>query len=177
MTNQISITSIAESGIVGAGGAGFPTHVKLAARPEILIVNAAECEPLLHKDGEIIRRYPEELIAGCVAAAKLCGASRIIFGIKKKYRESISVLQPWLKDGMSIAPLDDFYPAGDEVTLIHQITGRIVQPGNLPFSCGCIVLNVETLLNMSRDEPVTHKFLSIAGEVAEPELPVVCRSA
>jgi Na+-translocating ferredoxin:NAD+ oxidoreductase RnfC subunit len=172
MTIASSIAHIAEAGVVGAGGAGFPTHVKLAGRPEILIVNAAECEPLLHKDGEIIRRYAGELIAGCTAAARLCGASRIVFGIKKKYRESIAALRPQLRAGMSIVLLDDFYPAGDEVTLIYQITGRIVQPGSLPISCGCIVFNVETLLNIGRGDPVTHKFLSIAGEVEEP---ITCR--
>lgn len=172
MTDQKSITAISEAGIVGAGGAGFPTHIKLAARPELLIVNAAECEPLLHKDGEIIRRHTRELIDGCLAAAGICGASRIVFGIKKKYFESIAALQPLLRDGMSIALLDDFYPAGDEVTLIYQITGRIVQPGGLPIACGCIVLNVETLFNIGRAKPVTHKFISIAGEVEEP---VTCR--
>jgi Na+-translocating ferredoxin:NAD+ oxidoreductase RnfC subunit len=163
-----SIEIIAASGIVGAGGAGFPTHVKLAGRPEILIVNAAECEPLLHKDGEIIKRYTREFVEGCTVAAQLCGASRVIIGIKKKYRETIDVLNTALCEGIQICLLDDFYPAGDEVTLIYKVTGRIVQPGCLPISCGCTVLNVETVLNISRAAPVTHKFLTIAGEVTDP---------
>lgn len=168
MTAALSIEAIAASGIVGAGGAGFPTHVKLAGRPEILIINAAECEPLLHKDGEIIRRFTREFVDGCKSAAQLCGASRVIIGIKKKYRETIDVLQPMLDSGIQIARLEDFYPAGDEVTLIYNVTNRIVQPGSLPISCGCTVLNVETALNIGRATPVTQKFLSIAGEVTEP---------
>jgi Na+-translocating ferredoxin:NAD+ oxidoreductase RnfC subunit len=163
-----SIETIAASGIVGAGGAGFPTHVKLSGRPEILIINAAECEPLLHKDGEIIKRFTREFVEGCVAAAKLCGASRVIIGIKKKYRETIEILKTALLEGIQISQLDDFYPAGDEATLVYKVTGRVVQPGSLPISCGCTVVNVETALNIARAVPVTHKYLTIAGEVTEP---------
>jgi Na+-translocating ferredoxin:NAD+ oxidoreductase RnfC subunit len=168
MTAAPSLETIAAAGIVGAGGAGFPTHVKLAGRPEILLINAAECEPLLHKDGEIIRRFTKEFINGCTTASQLCGASRVIIGIKKKYQETVNALKPVLCDGIQIALLDDFYPAGDEVLLIYKVTGRIVQPGSLPISCGCTVLNVETVLNIGRAVPVTHKFLTIAGEVSEP---------
>ncbi len=168
MSAVSSIETIAASGIVGAGGAGFPTHVKLAGRPEILIINAAECEPLLHKDGEILKNYTREFVEGCIAAAHMSGASRVIIGIKKKYRETIDILNTVLRDGVQICPLDDFYPAGDEITLIYKVTGRIVQPGSLPISCGCTVLNVETALNIGRAVPVTHKYLTIAGEVDQP---------
>jgi Na+-translocating ferredoxin:NAD+ oxidoreductase RnfC subunit len=164
----MTLQEIADLGIVGAGGAGFPTHVKLCARPEFLIVNAAECEPLLHKDGEIIRNYASAFIEGCMTAKGLCGATSVIIGIKKKYTENISRLSPLLPKGMSIVALDDFYPAGDEVTLVYTITGRILQPGALPISCGCIVQNVETLYNIGRNKPVTSKLLTIAGAVEKP---------
>jgi Na+-translocating ferredoxin:NAD+ oxidoreductase RnfC subunit len=164
----MTLREIADFGIVGAGGAGFPAHVKLGARPEFLIVNAAECEPLLHKDGEIIKHFAQTFVEGCLIAKRLCGASRMIIGIKKKYRENIALLSPLLPGDMSVVELDDFYPAGDEVTLVYQITGRIIQPGALPITCGCVVHNVETLYNIGRNKPVTNKLLTIAGAVEKP---------
>jgi Na+-translocating ferredoxin:NAD+ oxidoreductase RnfC subunit len=171
----MTLREIADNGIVGAGGAGFPAHVKLAARPEFLIVNAAECEPLLHKDGEILKSFAPTFLDGCVAAKELCGAKSVIIGIKRKYGDTIASLTSRLPGDMSIVALDDFYPAGDEVTLIYKITGRIVQPGSLPITCGCVVQNVETLYNIGRNKPVTGKFLTIAGAVEKPvtlEVPV-----
>ena len=164
----MTLQEIADLGIVGAGGAGFPAHVKLAARPEFLIVNAAECEPLFHKDGEIIKRFAGIFIEGCAIAKELCGASSVIIGIKKKYAGNIALLTPLLPRNMSIVALDDFYPAGDEVTLVYKITGRVIQPGALPISCGCVVQNVETLYNIGLNKPVTSKLLTIAGEVEKP---------
>jgi Na+-translocating ferredoxin:NAD+ oxidoreductase RnfC subunit len=169
-TPSKDLESIASYGIVGAGGAGFPSHVKLAAQPhpEILIVNAAECEPLLHKDAEIIKNHVDLLFAGCRKAAELCGAAKIVFGIKKKRAEQCAILKANCSSGTSVVLLDDFYPAGDEVTLVYKTTGRVVQPGTLPVSCGCVVQNVETLYNIGLDKPVTRKFLSIAGAVEKP---------
>lgn len=164
----MTLQEIADLGIVGAGGAGFPAHVKLAARPEYLIVNAAECEPLLHKDGEIIGNFASMFLDGCTIAKELCKAARVIIGIKKKYKENIALLSSLLPENMSIVALDDFYPAGDEVTLVYKITGRVIQPGALPISCGCIVQNVETLYNIGRNKPVTGKLLTIAGAVKKP---------
>ena len=161
----MTLQEIADLGIVGAGGAGFPAYVKLGARPEFLIVNAAECEPLLHKDGEIIKHFAGIFLEGCAAAKGLCGATSVIIGIKKKYRENIAQLASLLPRNMSIVALDDFYPAGDEVTLVYKITGRVIQPGALPISCGTIVQNVETLFNIGLNKPVTGKFLTIAGAV------------
>jgi Na+-translocating ferredoxin:NAD+ oxidoreductase RnfC subunit len=164
----MELPQIAEWGIVGAGGAGFPTHVKLAARPEILVVNAAECEPLLHKDGEIIENRIDALMDGIGKAQSLCGAKGVIIGIKKKHRENVKLLESKVTSGMTVIALPDFYPAGDEMTLVYVTTGRVIQPGALPISCGCIVQNVETLYNIGIGEPVTRKFLSVAGAVDRP---------
>ncbi len=164
----MNLDTIKKNGVVGAGGAGFPTHVKLTANAEYLIMNAAECEPLLHKDKELLLHYTEKVLKGFEIAMQLSGAQYGIIGIKEKYSELIECISQKIKDPVTIQPIGDFYPAGDEVTLIYLTTGRIVQPGALPVSVGCIVQNVETLLNIGMGTPVIDKFITIAGEVSEP---------
>ncbi len=159
---------IAAHGVVGAGGAGFPTHVKLAAVAECIILNGAECEPLLHKDKELLRHYGEEIIAGLVTAAKLVGAHDVAIGIKGKYTDVIELLTPLLPANGRIVPLTDTYPSGDEHILVYDVTRRIVPPGGIPLAVGCVVINVETAFNIAADAPVTHKFLTVAGAVKNP---------
>jgi len=165
---MITISEIKEKGVVGAGGAGFPCYVKLSSEAETLIVNAAECEPLLHKDVEMLLHHTETFIKGVLAAAKLANASRIIIGIKEKHKKLITHLKQALPSSISLFPLRDFYPAGDELNLIYEVTGRVVQPGELPISENVIVQNVETLFNIAVDGPVISKFLTVGGEVAAP---------
>ncbi len=165
---MISIENIKKNGIVGAGGAGFPTHVKLQSKVDIAILNAAECEPLIHKDKELLLHYPDEVLHGFETAMELSGAVQGIIGIKKKYIEIIELLKKKVTNHIQIEPIGDFYPAGDEVTLVYLTTGRIVQPGDLPISIGCIVQNVETVYNIAINQPVVEKFITIAGEVENP---------
>lgn len=165
---MITLQDIQNWGIIGAGGAGFPTHVKLDSRPDTLIMNAAECEPLLHKDMELIRHYPEVIMKGMQAVIRLTGAQQGIIGIKNKHPEEIDILERCLSPGIRIIAVEDVYPAGDEVTLIYMTTRRIVQPGALPISVGCVVQNVETLLNIGLEQPVTEKYVSVAGAVEKP---------
>ncbi len=164
----ITLETIAAGGVVGAGGAGFPTHVKLAAQADTIILNAAECEPLLHKDKELLRRWPDEILAGLQAAAALVGARDSAVGIKGKYTDVIAQLEPRLPAGGRIVPLHDAYPTGDEFILVYDVTGRIVPPGGIPLDVGCVVVNVETALNIARGRPVTEKFLTVAGAVRTP---------
>jgi Na+-translocating ferredoxin:NAD+ oxidoreductase RnfC subunit len=159
---------IEELGIVGAGGGGFPAAVKFRAQVGAVIVNAAECEPLLHKDKELLLAEPDALLAGLAAAMKRTGASEGIIGIKEKYTGVITALSPRLPAGVRIFPLKDVYPAGDEFVLVHDVTGRVIPPGGLPKDAGVTVSNVETLVNIGLDRPVTHKYLTVAGAVAEP---------
>ena len=171
----ISLESIAAGGVVGAGGAGFPTHVKLAGQAATIILNAAECEPLLHKDKELLRRWPDEILAGLQAAAALVGARDIAVGIKGKYTGVIAHLEPRLPAGGRIVPLHDAYPTGDEFILVYDVTGKIVPPGGIPLDVGCVVINVETAFNIARGRPVTEKFLTVAGAVKTPvtlQLPI-----
>lgn len=160
--------SIAALGVVGAGGAGFPTHVKLKSKADTFIVNAAECEPLLHKDKELLVRFTREILDGIGVAADLVGASRRVIGIKEKYHALIDHLEKVRPSNIEIQPLRDTYPAGDEQVLIYDVAKRIVPPGGLPIHVGCIVNNVETVLNIALARPVTRKYLTVAGAVGQP---------
>lgn len=159
---------VREQGIVGAGGAGFPAHVKMQARAETVIVNAAECEPLLYKDKELLLHHGPEMLEGLRAVAAAVGASRSVVAIKEKYQDVIAALRPLLRQGEELHALEDFYPAGDEFLLVHDVTGRVIPPGGLPIHVGAVVNNVETLLNVGRGRPVTHKCLTVAGAVRKP---------
>ena len=164
----MNLSDVQTYGIVGAGGAGFPTHIKLGAEPEALILNAAECEPLLHKDMELLTHYPDQVLDGFLLAMALTGASEGIIGIKAKRTSVIKVIKPRLNGRVSIKTIGDFYPAGDEITLIYETMGRVVQPGQLPISVGCIVQNVETLFNLAAKKSVVDKYITVAGAVTEP---------
>lgn len=168
--SNVTIDAIAEAGVVGAGGAGFPTHVKLSGQADTVLLNAAECEPLLHKDKEVLHTYAAEVIAGIEAAMSLVGAGAGWIGIKEKYHHVIDRLEPLLPPRIRIAPLRDAYPAGDEFILVYDVLGRVIPPGGIPLAVGAVVFNVETALNVARSpaQPVIEKFLSIAGAVARP---------
>ena len=167
---EISSQSVTEAGVVGAGGAGFPTHVKLAGKADSVIINAAECEPLLHKDKEVLRCHAQAVLAGLGAGMKMVGATRGLIGIKDKYTDLIEQLRPLLQGGMEIFPLRDAYPAGDEFVLVYDVLGRVIPPGGIPLHVGAVVMNVETAYNVARspDGPVVEKFISVAGAVQRP---------
>ncbi len=165
---EVTVQQVESCGVVGGGGAGFPTHVKLNAKADVILLNAAECEPLLHKDKEMLRAYADEVIAGLEAGRRLLGASEAVIGIKYKYQDVIEILRPKLAPKMRIAELPDSYPSGDEFILVYEVTGRVIPPGKIPLAVGAVVMNVETAYNVARGVPVTHKFLTVAGAVAEP---------
>ncbi len=159
---------IEELGVVGAGGGGFPAAVKFRARVGSVLVNAAECEPLLHKDKELLLHHADAMFDGLRIAMESTGASEGVIGIKEKYTGVIEALAPRLPSGVRIFPLKDVYPAGDEFILVHDITGRVIPPGGLPKDADVAVSNVETLVNIGLDRPVTHKYLTVAGAVVNP---------
>ncbi len=162
-----------ECGVVGAGGAGFPTYVKAQSQVEYLIANGAECEPLIHKDAELMKHYPAEILAGMTSMMEATGAKTGKFGVKTKNAESIEALKHSLKDNrIEFVMLGDFYPSGDEYELVYTATGRLIPPAGIPLNVGCVVNNVETLYNVHLAEqgrPVTEKFLSVCGAVKEPK--------
>lgn len=160
---------VRDIGVVGAGGAGFPSYKKLEANAEVVIMNAAECEPLLHKDKQVLTHFKSEVLAGMRACMDQVGAQRGVIGIKDKYTELIAELRTAAGPlGIEVFELGDFYPAGDEFITVYEVTKRVIPPGGIPLDVGCLVMNVETFLNVHRDEPVVDKFLSVAGHVPEP---------
>ena len=168
---MLTQNQILNAGVVGCGGAGFPTHVKLSAQADTIVCNAAECEPLLHKDKEILRHFPAQVITGLAEAAEITSAQRVVIGLKRKYADLIGFLTPQLPDFMEICPLADVYPSGDEFVLIYETLGRVIPPGGLPIHVGAVVLNVETAFNLAnaiRNVPVTGKFLTVTGAVKTP---------
>ena len=163
---------VREAGVVGAGGAGFPTHVKLAGRAEYVLANGAECEPLLHKDAELTQTYTEQVIKGMELSMRATGADKAIFGIKAKRAKTVAALEEATRgNGIKIQLFGDYYPAGDEFVLVYECTGRLIPAGGIPLQVGAVVHNSETLYNMAEaaeGRPVTKKVLTVTGEVKEP---------
>ncbi len=169
--NQI-VEKVREAGVVGAGGAGFPAHVKYDTQAEIVLANGAECEPLLYKDKELMRRHADEVAKGMAYAADAVGASRQILGVKAKVHDVIGQFRRIFgSDGREIFEMGDYYPAGDEYVLVYEATGRLIPYGCYPYNIGCVVSNVETLLNVALAQlgvPVTEKWVTVAGAVENP---------
>lgn len=163
---------VRDAGVVGAGGAGFPTAVKLQAQAEIFLVNAAECEPMLKVDQQLIPRQAARLVRGVLYGMTATGAREGIIALKAKYKQAIAALTPLLPAQIRLHILPDVYPAGDEVITIWLATGRRVPPAALPISIGVVVNNVQTLLNVARaveqQWPVTRRTLTVNGAVARP---------
>jgi Na+-translocating ferredoxin:NAD+ oxidoreductase RnfC subunit len=164
---------VKEAGIVGAGGAGFPTHVKLEAKAEYILLNGAECEPLLRVDQQLMELFPDEIIKGFEAAGKLVGANKALIGIKGKHKKVVSILKERIEalqvgSFVEVKELEDAYPAGDEQILVYELTGRVVPEAGIPIQVGCVVINSETALNIyqaSMNVPVTEKFITVAGDI------------
>ena len=169
------IETVKSAGIVGAGGAGFPTHIKLNTKAEWFIVNAAECEPLIETDKYLCRTFADRIVVAATAVAAHLGAQHIVIALKRKYEPEIAALQAAIdKAGADIRlfPMATFYPAGDEQTMVQLVTGKTVPERGLPIDVGAVVDNVGTLLNiysaLTEGAPVSSKFLSVTGEVREP---------
>ncbi|HLP75792.1 MAG TPA: 4Fe-4S dicluster domain-containing protein [Candidatus Paceibacterota bacterium] len=160
------------AGVVGAGGGGFPTHVKLGGKADTLIANGAECEPLLHKDAVIMEEQARDLVRGMLLAAEVIGAKDVVVGIKGKKRHAVEAVTEACKGTpVRIHLLGDYYPAGDEYDLVYEVTGRLIPPGGIPLQVGAVVNNVETFVNIAAGadgRPVTEKMLTIAGAVQNP---------
>lgn len=167
-----------EAGIIGAGGAGFPTHVKLANPVDTVIVNGAECEPLMFGDQYTMETRAGEMIGALRAiiadfAKKRGEKTRAVVGIKRKYKASVKAIRAAIGDGgdIEILELDNVYPAGDEQFLVYEATGRIVPEGGIPPMVGALVMNVGTLVNLAAamgNKPVTHRLVTLGGAVKNP---------
>lgn len=166
------VDQVRSAGVVGAGGGGFPTHVKLAGRADTVIANGAECEPLLHKDAAVMEHEADAVVEGVRLAMEATGASRGVVAVKAKNRHAVECVEAACRgSGVQVHLLGDYYPAGDEYDLVCEVTGRLIPPAGIPLQVGVVVCNVETLANVAaaaRGSPVTQKLVTIAGAVRHP---------
>lgn len=172
---------IKNAGIVGAGGAGFPTYIKADSKAQYVIINGAECEPLIRVDQQLMAEYPRQLMESVSIIMKQTGAEKGFIALKGKYKSAVENISKILDEysNISLFIMDNFYPAGDEQVLVYEVTGRIVPEGGIPLNVGTVVLNVETALNIYNayflEKNVTEKYVTITGEVKNPvtlKLPV-----
>ncbi len=165
---------VRDAGVAGCGGAGFPTAVKLGGTYEYLIVNGVECEPLLRTDRYIMRTFADRIVSAVNAVQKELAIPNAVIALKHNYTQEIESLKNAIKAAgasVTIHQLESFYPAGDEQTLVYEVTGRIVPPGGIPGKVGVVVDNVGTMLAIQdalENVPFTWKYLTVNGDVAKP---------
>lgn len=161
---------IFDAGIVGAGGAGFPTHRKLSEKTEIIVVNAAECEPLMMVDHHIFQKHLHLVVETLNLLLDTMDAKEAIIGIKSKNRHLLDpkVVAEMEGTRICVKEIPDIYPAGDEVVLTYETTGKIIPEGGIPLDVGVMVCNTETLFNIwklfNEDTPVVEKYVTIGGD-------------
>ena len=169
--SEINLKNILrDHGVVGAGGAGFPSYAKLAQGADTLVINCAECEPLIYTDFVLMREKMPHIISGILAVMENTGITHTYLAIK----EHRAVMLGY-KDGEEIAPavtvkhLPNVYPMGDEINLIYEVTGRLVQPGALPITSKVIEFNGETAYNIcnavSYGKSVIRKWVTVSGDI------------
>ena len=161
-----------DAGIVGAGGAGFPSYAKLAEGADTLVINCAECEPLMYTDFMLMREEMHRIVEGARIIMDATSISRAIVGVKEHRAELLGLTDgEVLAENVTVKCVPNVYPMGDEINLIYESTGRLVKPGNLPITVGVIVMNGETLYNVSlavtEKKPVTEKWVTVGGDVPE----------
>ena len=171
---------IKEAGIVGLGGAGFPTHVKLTPKDDnaidYILVNGAECEPYLTSDYRMMIEEPEKIVGGLKVILQLFDNAKGVIAIENNKPEAIAKLTELVKDEprISVCPLLTKYPQGGERSLIYAVTGRKVNSSMLPADAGCIVDNVDTVLSIymavCKSTPLMRKIITVTGDaVADPK--------
>ncbi len=172
---------IKKSGLVGLGGAGFPVYAKLAkpfAEGGTVIVNAAECEPILSHNIDAIEHHPEDLIRGLTIEMEVTNAAEGVIAIKKKHEKAVKVLQEALEERNGGKPirlhlLRDMYPMGEERAIVREVLGQLLPVTALPLEAGAIVSNAETVMRVHEavdlKKPLIDKDLTIAGKLAGNE--------
>lgn len=179
LSKEQIIEKVKEAGVVGMGGAGFPTHVKLSPKEpdkiEFIIANCAECEPYLTADYRRMLENPEELIGGMKIVLRLFDHAKGILGVEDNKPDCIQKLKELTKDEerIEVMPLKTKYPQGGERQLIYATTGRSINSKMLPADAGCIVDNVETLVAINRavkeGKTVMDRIFTVTGDaVANP---------
>lgn len=165
---------VKEAGIVGLGGAGFPTNVKLSPKDDskidYILVNGAECEPYLTSDYRMMLEEPERIVGGLKVILSLFDNAKGVIGIENNKPEGIKKLQELVKDEprIEVCPLLTKYPQGGERSLIYAITGRKVNSSMLPADAGCIVDNIDTVIAIynavCKETPLIRKIITVTGD-------------
>ena len=179
MSKEEILNAIGDAGIVGMGGAGFPTKVKLSPKEpdkiDYIIANCAECEPYITADYRQILEHGEELVEGMKIILRLFDNAKGLFGVEDNKPDCIEKLKELTKDEprMEVLKLQTKYPQGGERQLIYAVTGRAINSKMLPADAGCIVDNVETIIAVYRavklGRPVTNRISTITGDaIANP---------
>ncbi|MDR1954096.1 MAG: SLBB domain-containing protein [Clostridiales Family XIII bacterium] len=167
------VDNVKKAGVIGAGGAGFPTHVKINAKAEYVIGNGAECEPLLRVDQQLMALHADKVIAGLKYVMEATGAKYGVIALKDHYHDAIDALKGQIKGEKHIRLhiMRSYYPAGDEQQIVYEVTGKVVPTGGLPLDVGAVISNVNTLLNIAeaqKGNPVTEKYVTVGGAVKTP---------
>ena len=166
---------LSEAGIVGCGGAGFPSYAKLNEAVNVFILNACECEPLINVDKELLIKYTNEILKAFDFISGMFSSIGYV-AVKRSYRNTIGAIESEIAEfsHLEIKILEDVYPAGDEISLCYDVCGRVINQGQIPISKGIIVYNVETMLNFYNcifdEQNVCDKYLTVAGEIKRPSL-------
>lgn len=173
MVLEQTIHKVRNAGVTGAGGGGFPSHIKLKSQTELAIANGVECEPLLKTDYSYLHYNLKEVLEGLEVLMECTGSKQGYMAVNENNTELIENISILLKkySAIELYPVGDYYPMGDEVILVREITGRIIPESAYPPDVGVVVNNVETLYNISQSLkgiPVTHKRVTVTGEVASP---------
>lgn len=179
LTSEEILQKISKAGIVGMGGATFPTQVKLTpppgSKPEILIINGVECEPWLTSDHQLMMEKADEILVGITIVMKALNVQKAVIGIENNKKDAIRLFTEKVKEYPRIAvqPLKVQYPQGGEKQLIDAITGRQVASGALPISVGAVVQNVGTLFAIyeavQKNKPLIERVVTVTGkEVKQP---------
>jgi len=174
------VDKVRAAGVVGAGGAGFPTHVKLQFEVQMVLGNGASCEPLLTSDPYLMAHQPGNVLNGLQTVMDCTGSDKGNICLKSKHANALAALRDEISENgfsgrINVFELEDFYPAGDEFILVNEVLGKIVPEGGIPLNILAVVSNVESLLNISRamtDKPVTDRYLTVCGEVNQP---IICK--
>ena len=179
MTSEEIVAAVREAGIVGHGGATFPTSVKISSglgKVDAVIINGAECEPYVTSDHRIMLEYPWEVVGGGKLLAKIFGVPEVKLGVELNKQDAFPKLQEYLpEDGtVKLYPLVTKYPQGSEKHIIKALTGREVPSGKLPADAGCCIFNLNTTCAIYRavyeGMPVVSKIVTVSGSgVIEPK--------
>ncbi|MCD6354631.1 MAG: electron transport complex subunit RsxC [Prolixibacteraceae bacterium] len=179
LNGQEIIKKIQDAGIVGLGGATFPTHVKLVPpkgmKAEILLINGVECEPYLTSDHRLMLEKPDEILVGTQLLMKALNVEKAVVGIENNKPDAIQLLTEKAKNfkGVSVDPLKVKYPQGGEKQLIKAVTGKEVPSGGLPIAVGAVVSNVGTAFAVyeavQKNKPLFERVVTVTGKgVANP---------